>query len=118
MNSDQPRVLVVEDDQLTAGAVKMVLEWEGYQVDCAANGKEALESLRKMEAKPDVILLDVMMPVLDGLQFRQRQVGDPALKDIPVVVVSAGNDFTLDAADYVQKPFQPQELLRAIRGQL
>jgi CheY-like chemotaxis protein len=58
-----------------------------------------------------------MMPVLDGKQFRQQQKCDPAVNDIPVVVASAAHNFSLDAADYVQKPFQPQELLRAIRGQ-
>jgi len=117
MRSDKRRVLVVEDDPLTARAIKMVLEWDGYLVDCAANGLEALNRLRQMEAKPDVILLDVMMPVLDGQQFRQQQISDPAFNDIPVVVATAANNFSLDAADYVQKPFQPQELLRAIRSQ-
>ena len=75
MNSTK-RILVVEDDSITSGAVKMVLEWEGYRVDCAANGREALNHLRQADEKPKLILLDVMMPVLDGHQFREEQKRD------------------------------------------
>jgi CheY-like chemotaxis protein len=118
MRSDKRRVLVVEDDPLTTGAIKMLLEWEGYQVDCAANGLEALNHLRKLGEKPDVILLDVVMPVLDGRQFREQQKDDPEIHDIPVIVVSAADTFALDAADYIQKPFLPQELLQAVHSQM
>jgi CheY-like chemotaxis protein len=108
-------VLLVEDDPLTRGAMRMVLEWEGYQVSCAANGREALDLLRRGE-RPSLILLDIAMPVLDGRQFREEQEKDPALSQIPVVVVS-GTDVaaTVDAAAHVQKPFLPGELLEAIR---
>jgi CheY-like chemotaxis protein len=94
------------------------VEGEGYQVDCAANGQEALNCLRNMEEKPDVILPDVVMPILDGRQFRERQKDDPAIQDIPVVVVPAADTFALDAADHIQKPFLPQELLKAVRSQI
>ena len=73
---------------LTRGAIKMLLEWEGYQVDCAANGQEALDYLHG-QGEPELILLDVMMPVLDGEEFRREQQRDPSLAKIPVVVVSA-----------------------------
>jgi CheY-like chemotaxis protein len=109
------RILLVEDDEITRGAIKMVLEWEGYQVDCAANGQEALDYLRH-EGEPALILLDVMMPVLDGEQFRQEQKRDPHLARIPVVVVSALEAAGgLDVAGHVQKPFQVEELLAVIR---
>lgn len=75
------RILVVEDNCLTSGAIKMVLEWEGYQVDCATNGLEALNYLRRSNDKPDLILLDVMMPILDGHQFREEQKRDPDLNN-------------------------------------
>jgi CheY-like chemotaxis protein len=108
-------VLLVEDDPLTRGAMRMVLEWEGYQVSCAANGQEALDLLHKGE-RPSLILLDIAMPVLDGRQFREQQEKDPALADIPVIVVSGtAVAATVEAAGHVQKPFLPGELLEAIR---
>jgi CheY-like chemotaxis protein len=111
------RILLVEDDSLTSAAVRMVLEWEGYNVDCAVNGQEALDHLRLSEEKPNLILLDVGMPILDGYQFRDEQKRDPAINNIPVVVVSGGDiDSSLDASGYVHKPFQPEELLETIRS--
>jgi CheY-like chemotaxis protein len=111
-------ILVVEDDAITCGAVKMVLEWEGYHVDCAANGQEALDLLRQSQEKPDLILLDVMMPILNGYQFREEQERDPSIDSIPVVVVSAADiASSLDASGYIHKPFKPEELLEAIRSQ-
>ena len=116
MNTDK-RILVVENDPITLGAIKMLLEWEGYRVDCAANGLEALHHLRWSEDKPDLILLDVLMPVLDGRQFRDEQKHDPDLNGIPVVVVSAPEVATsLDASGHIHKPFLPEELLEAIRS--
>ena len=111
------RILLVEDDELLRGAMKMLLEWEGYRVDCAADGREALDYLRG-GGRPALILLDVMLPVLDGAQFREEQRRDPALAGVPVVVISA-----LQAADcpaaaaHVRKPFAPHELLEAVRRQ-
>jgi CheY-like chemotaxis protein len=110
-------VLLVEDDELLRGAMKMVLEWEGYRVACAGDGQEALDYLRAGE-RPALILLDVMLPVLDGLQFRQEQQRDPGLANVPVVVVSA-----LDAADcpaaaaHLRKPFAVEALLDVVRRQ-
>jgi CheY-like chemotaxis protein len=108
-------VLLVEDDELLRGAVKMVLEWEGYRVDCAGDGRQALARLRA-GYRPSLILLDVMLPGLDGWEFRHQQRRDPDLAKIPVVVVSV-----LDAAEcpeaaaHVRKPFAVQELLEAVR---
>jgi CheY-like chemotaxis protein len=97
--STTKRTLVVEDDPITSGAVRMFLQWEGYRVDCAADGREALDRLRQAGEKPDLILLDVLMPVLDGQQFREEQRRDPALNGIPVVVVSAADiGSSLDAS--------------------
>ena len=108
-------ILLVEDDAILRGAMKMVLEWEGYRVACAGDGVEALDYLRD-GGRPSLILLDVMLPVLDGVQFRQEQRRDPDLAAVPVVVVSA-----LDAADcpdaaaHIRKPFAAEELLAAVR---
>jgi CheY-like chemotaxis protein len=111
-------ILLVEDDDLLRGAMRMVLEWEGYQVACAGDGGHALDYLRA-GGRPALILLDVLLPGLDGWRFRREQRRDPALAKIPVVVVSA-----LDAADcpeadaHVRKPFDPRQLLEAIRRQV
>ena len=72
--------------------------------------------MRWSEAKPDLILLDVRMPVLDGVQFRRHQKGDPDLKDIPVVIISGIDSSWPDASGHLHKPFQPEQLLEAIRG--
>ena len=108
-------ILLVEDDDLLRGAMQMVLEWEGYRVACAGDGLEALARLRE-GCRPSLILLDVLLPVLDGVRFRQWQRRDPGLAKIPVVVVSALVAFDgPEAAAHVRKPFAPQELLDAVR---
>ena len=109
------RILVVEDDLVLQGAIKLVLEWEGYRVSCAADGQEALDQLR-CGNRPDVILLDWMLPVLDGGRFLQEQRQDPALAAIPVISVTALEEADCPGtAGFVKKPFQPPELLEAIR---
>jgi CheY-like chemotaxis protein len=108
-------ILLVEDDPATRGAIKMVLEWEGYRVDCAANGQEALGRMLAGE-RPALILLDLNMPVMDGRQLRQEIQRDPSLSSIPIVTVSAARDAdTIESASFVRKPFEPAELLEAIR---
>jgi CheY-like chemotaxis protein len=107
------RILVVEDDALTRGAIKMLLEWEGYQVHCAADGEEALGLLLR-GLRPALILLDVRMPGCDGCGFREEQRADPDLAHIPVVVISGEEAPALDAAGHVRKPFQPADLLEQV----
>jgi len=81
-------VLLVEDDAAIASSLAEALEEEGVKVATAANGREALQMLRG-GLRPSAIVLDLMMPVMDGWDFRDAQLRDPALKDIPVVVVTA-----------------------------
>ncbi len=107
------RVLVVEDDALTRGAIKMLLEWEGYRVHCAADGEEALELLLR-GLRPALILLDVRMPGCDGWGFREEQRADPDLAHIPVVVISGEDAASFDAAGHIRKPFQPAQLLEQV----
>ncbi len=107
------KVLVVEDDEVTRGAIKMLLEWEGYRVDCAGDGEEALGLLRAGE-KPSVILLDAHLPGCDGWCFRDEQRADPDLADIPVVVISGADASSLDAAGHIRKPFEAAELLEQV----
>ena len=110
-------VLLVEDDDTLRGAMRLVLQWEGYRVECAGDGYEALELLHRPE-RPSLILLDLMLPVLDGWQFRQALKDDARLAAIPVVVVSALEaGRSLDVAGHIQKPFRPEELLDVVRRQ-
>ncbi len=122
MNSQPGRgrtILLVEDDEIVRRAIQMVLEWEGYRVQCANNGQEALDVLRSGQRQPCLILLDIMMPVLDGEQFRQEQLRDPSLASIPVIVVSAASFAeAVSAVHHIHKPFEVQELLDAIHEQL
>lgn len=113
-------VLVVDDDEATREAVSLVLRAEGLSVTAAANGADALERLRG-GLRPDLILLDLMMPVLDGWMFREEQLRDPQLAKIPVVVCSAAHDLQrrasgMGAAALLSKPIDFQGLVRSVAG--
>lgn len=112
-------VLVVDDDYDIRLSVSDALEMEGYDVWVAANGAEALDRLRRAAKSPCVILLDLMMPTLDGAGFRAVQRGDPAMSTIPVVILSANNRVQHKAAElgtagYIGKPFRLDELLATV----
>jgi CheY-like chemotaxis protein len=107
------RVLIVEDDAGIRDTLAQVLEFEGYDVGAAADGKKALASARLQH--PDIILLDLMMPIMDGWQFRAAQKEDPTICDIPVVVVSAlGSRRDIDAVAFIPKPFRVEQVLEAV----
>jgi CheY-like chemotaxis protein len=111
-------VLVVEDDPVTRGAVRALLEARGYRVAEAGNGRDALNYLWT-HGPPRVILLDLTMPVMNGWEFRRRQRQDPALARIPVVVCSAAEDVPAEAAligaeSYLQKPIQPDQMIATV----
>src|SRR4051794_10046482 len=90
-------VLVVDDDKDIREAIQSALVGEGYRVACAANGELALACL-KVE-KPDLVLLDLMMPVIDGWQFRSRQLEVPEWEKIPIVIISAGGNVEKKASN-------------------
>jgi CheY-like chemotaxis protein len=95
-----------------------LLETAGHEVDCARNGREALDRLRS-QAAYSVILLDVMMPIMNGYEFRDEQLKDPQLATIPVIVLTADGRARekarrLKSNQFFQKPFSPPALLRAI----
>jgi CheY-like chemotaxis protein len=107
-------ILIVEDDASIREAVGEVLSEEGYDVALAQNGAEALRCLQ--ERRPDAILLDLMMPVMNGWEFRARQLRDPAFSAIPVIVVSAANAaHTVQATAYIAKPFDLNQLLQEVQ---
>ncbi len=113
------RVLVVEDDPDIRESLDLVLSDEGHQVTCASNGEEALALLGDERTRPGLILLDLMMPVMDGIQFRAAQLASPALRDIPVVIISADTQLGARAAElqvsgHFQKPVDLPTLYRVI----
>ncbi len=112
-------VMVVEDDSDIRETIAEVLQDDQYRPVLAPDGAAALDQLRAAEPKPCVILLDVMMPVLDGRAFRARQQADPELKEIPVVVLSAHADAAAAAAEmkaegFIRKPVDLHNLLDTI----
>jgi CheY-like chemotaxis protein len=108
-------ILIVEDDVDVREAYQDVLDQAGYNVVTAANGKLALDWLRHTDDHPDMIVLDLMMPVMDGWQFRQEMRKDETLKRIPVVVVTAHReDPGIDCAARLLKPVPLAELLSAV----
>jgi len=101
-------VLIIDDDLPVRTALKELFETEGYAVALAANGRAALNHLRK-GLRPCAILLDLMMPVMDGWDFRNEQLADPALKDLPVVILTAAG-FSAETvrAQFGDIPFVPK----------
>jgi CheY-like chemotaxis protein len=113
-------ILVVEDDPDIRFGLAVLLEDEGYEVVTAANGREALAQLHAMPVAPCVILLDLMMPDMDGWEFRAEQRREPLLASIPVIVLSAAADLPtrtakLGVAGVMQKPIHVGELLKTIK---
>lgn len=108
-------LFVVEDDPVVRSGLRMLLEMEGYQVHCASNGQEALHLLKVCRKSPCMILLDLMMPVMDGLEFRRRQLQDPEVSDVPVVIITGkeipGDIEELRPLKVIRKPFPPNEIL-------
>src|SRR5581483_1691658 len=109
-------LLVVEDDADIREALDGLLSMEGFRVKGCSNGREALDWLH-VGAKPDLILLDLMMPVMDGWQFRVAQKDDPELASIPVLALSAdatAKAAAIDADAYLKKPVDYETLIDTI----
>jgi signal transduction histidine kinase len=112
------RILVVEDDAQILAIVALLLEDEGYLIDTASDGKQALSRLRDGPL-PDLIVLDLMLPKLDGWEFRAIQRADPGLASIPVLAVSADSSAkaaAIDATGFLSKPFRADDLIGRVRA--
>jgi len=117
------RVLVVEDEPDISGLLAFHLEREGYQVLRSRNGAEALQLVRAR--RPDLVLLDLMLPGIDGLEVCRRLRQDPATAALPIVMLTAKGEevdrvlgLELGADDYIVKPFSPKEVVARVRAVL
>jgi two-component system, OmpR family, response regulator VicR len=113
-------ILCIEDEQEMIDLIRLILNRRGFEVKGANGGKEGLEIIRKEH--PDLVLLDLMMPEMDGWEVYQQMKADEATKNIPVIVVTAKAQ-SIDKVlglhiakvdDYIAKPFSPQELLTSV----
>jgi two-component system alkaline phosphatase synthesis response regulator PhoP/two-component system response regulator VicR len=120
MPAQQKRILVVDDERHIVRLIQVNLERAGYQVATAFDGKEALK--RVEEAKPDLIVLDVMMPYMDGFEVQKRLQADPNTRNIPVIMLTAKSQdadvfrgWASGVSAYLTKPFNPLELLTFVK---
>lgn len=118
--ADEPGLIfLIEDDFILRASLATVLSSEGYRVECAANALEALTRLER-PPKPALILLDIMLPYMDGLEFRSLQLKTPRIANIPVIVITAVGvrpdvAAELDLRQAFYKPLERQRLLEAVR---
>ncbi|MFQ5867571.1 MAG: PleD family two-component system response regulator [bacterium] len=117
------RILIVEDDLTTVQLIEFLLKKNNFEVLVAYNGVEALQISK--EEKPDLILMDVMMPKMDGIEAIKKLQEDKNTQDIPIVILSAlGQEMDVmrglqaGASGYIVKPFSSKELLDGIKGEL
>jgi two-component system, cell cycle response regulator len=114
-----PVILVADDEPVNLALIKRRLEWENYEIHTAEDGGQAVEAVRRL--LPDLVILDVMMPVLDGMQVCRLLKEDPSTRDIPVIFLSAIDDteaivggLSSGADDYISKPFRVEELIARV----
>lgn len=117
------KILIVDDEPFNVDYLEQELEDLNYETITAINGQEALEKITN--ESPDLVLLDIMMPIMDGFTVLQKAKADAAIRDIPIIVISANNDLQsmvkgiqLGAEDYLPKPFEPTLLQARIQSSL
>ena len=121
MIKGMPKVLVVDDEQDILELIRHSLAKEGFEVHVAANGAQALEQARKV--KPEIIIMDVMMPVMDGMEACRQLKDNPETKNIPVIFLTARSEefaelagFEAGADDYIAKPVRNRVLLSRVKA--
>lgn len=122
MSNVAPYVLLIDDDVDISDAIKAILIDEGYHISCVYNGKEALDFLNQAAVIPSLILLDIMMPKMNGYEFRKEQLKNDKLSKIPTVVFSAAGKFD-DEESYkftetIKKPLDLERLLAIVSTHL
>ena len=124
MTTDQrPKILIVDDELFNIDYLQQELEDSNYDLISAYNGKEALDKIKT--EMPDLVLLDLMMPVMDGFAVLRQIKADLDLRDIPVIIISAANNsrsvvkgIKLGAEDYITKPIDERLLLQKLKEYL
>jgi len=121
--SQKSKVLIVDDEPFNLDYLQQELEDLNYQIITASNGQEALEKIHREQ--PDLVLLDLMMPILDGFAVLAQVKADMGLRDIPVIIVSAANDsksvvrgIKQGADDYITKPVDAVHLVNKLKEYL
>jgi CheY-like chemotaxis protein len=121
--SERPKILIVDDEPDYVTAIQCRLEWSHYDVVTACNGEEALK--KTASEKPDLVLLDTNMPIMNGHEVLEQLKQNPELKDIPVIMVTAlceardiAKASSFGIADYVAKPFDFADLVEKIANAL
>jgi DNA-binding response OmpR family regulator len=121
-----PKILIVEDDPAVRGVVELALEREGMRTLAVADGEAALKHLGSLDQDVDLVILDVMLPGMDGVSIcREIRAGDVGSRDVPIIMLTARDDeasvligLEVGADDYVAKPFSPRQLVSRIRAHL
>ena len=124
----KPKILLVDDDPDFVAATRIILEANSYEIIVAGNGNEGIKMAR--QESPDLILLDIIMPVEDGFTAAEELKKDPQLNKIPVIMLTSfsskgqetsiprGRGLGLETEDYLEKPVQPDELLKTVKQYL
>jgi len=120
------KILLVEDEDIMVDLLQRKLTKEGYEVFVARDGEEGLKKMREMDPKPDLILLDIIMPKMGGFEVMEEMAKDESLKKIPVIVISnSGQPVELDRAKklgakdwLIKTEFDPKEVLEKVKKQI
>ena len=119
--SQQKRILYIEDEKEMLELTRIVLEREGYEMLAAVGGADGIEAIKR--EKPDLVLLDLMMPDVDGWEVYRQMKADKEVADIPVIIITARTQ-SIDkvlglkvakVADYITKPFGPRDLINSVK---
>jgi CheY-like chemotaxis protein len=120
------KILLVEDEEIMVDLLQRKLSREGYEVFVARDGEEGLKKMREMDPKPDLILLDIIMPKMGGFEVMEEMKKDEKLRNIPVIVISnSGQPVELDRAKslgakdwLIKTEFDPNEVLEKVKKQI
>ncbi|HDM32063.1 MAG TPA: response regulator [bacterium] len=122
----EEKILLIEDEDIMIDLLEKKLSQEGYKVVVAKDGEEGLRKMKEMEPKPDLILLDIIMPKMGGFEVMEEMQKDPQLREIPVIIISnSGQPVELDKAKklgakdwLIKTEFDPKEVIEKVKRQL